>query len=623
MVSEKDRGTPIRFEGQTALITGVGDLGHSIATKLADLGCHVVRGIKEGSVPSDNKLVGEYEERYGTYDIYSYEASKEGGEALIESVLEHSGTLQVIIHMPDLSFTDIPFPEITPFSWHAGTIKPIEEAFFLCQPAFRVMRENNYGKILFILPQSLLYGSSGGTTKKVASMACIGLMNVTKLEGRKYTVGVNALVPMAFRSMPEVPGAGNDSPGIDPAYITSMMVYLSSKECTESGRIYVAGPGTYAKAAIMTGESSVPPLKSSGPVEVEDVADAWKEISRLDNAASYWDQDGMIGELFEKVVDFSKTSIDAARNSPAHRLPKDEIRFDGRVAIVTGAGEGLGRVYALELALRGALVVVNDYGVPRDGSGEGNRAPADRVVKEIRALGGKAIPQYDSVATGEGGRAIVKTALDAFGKVDILINNAGIIRDKSFVKMTIENWRAVLNVHLNGAFYVAQAAFGYMAAQGYGRILMTTSVGGLYGNFGQSNYGTAKMGLVGLMSALSHEGSPHGIRVNTIAPLAATRMNADVMPEDQVEKMDPRAVAAVVLYLVSDACSATGMIINASAGAFNRAAVVTGEGFRITEDQMTPTPEMIARSWEQLNATKEVSAFNDERDAMAWFSQSG
>ena len=244
-------------------------------------------------------------------------------------------------------------------------------------------------------------------------------------------------------------------------------------------------------------------------------------------------------------------------------------------------------------------------------------------MKEIRALGGKAIPQYDSVATGEGGRAIVKTALDAFGKVDILINNAGIIRDKSFVKMTIENWRAVLNVHLNGAFYVAQAAFGYMAAQGYGRILMTTSVGGLYGNFGQSNYGTAKMGLVGLMSALSHEGSPHGIRVNTIAPLAATRMNADVMPEDQVEKMDPRAVAAVVLYLVSDACSATGMIINASAGAFNRAAVVTGEGFRITEDQMTPTPEMIARSWEQLNATKEVSAFNDERDAMAWFSQSG
>ncbi len=187
-------------------------------------------------------------------------------------------------------------------------------------------------------------------------------------------------------------------------------------------------------------------------------------------------------------------------------IPKDEIRFDGRVAIVTGAGGGLGRVYALEFAKRGAKVVVNDLGGARDGSGEGSQSPAQKVVEEIKALGGEAVANYDTVATPEGGEKIVKAALDAFGTVDILINNAGILRDKSLLKMEPETWQAVLDVHLNGAYHVTKPAFAVMKEKGYGRIVMTTSAAGLYGNFGQTNYSSAKMGLVGLMNTLKLEG---------------------------------------------------------------------------------------------------------------------
>ncbi len=621
MVSNNDMNHSIRFEGQTALITGGGDLGHRIAMELESRGCYVVRGMKKGSERRDSEMISRAEGMHGTYDSVLYEASNEGGEALIAGALTHSGTLQILIHMPDVSRSGGSFTDITPVSWHTGTIEPIEEAFFLCRPAFRAMRENNFGRIVFVLPETILFGSSGGAMRSAASMACVGLMNVIKLEGRKYNIGVNVLIPLILPSTMGVPHAGNDRRDIDPAYVSPMAVCLSSQECAESGKIYAAGAGTYARAAVLTGKSHVPEINGAS-VDVEDVAQAWAEISRLDNAVPYWDQDGMIGELFEKIVDFSTPSIEASGNLPTQRLPKDDIRFDGRVAIVTGAGEGLGRVYALELARRGAFVVVNDYGVPRDGAGEGTGTAAERVVQEIRAFGGTAVAQCDSVATVAGGRAIVKRALDAFGKVDILINNAGIIRDKSFVKMTIENWRAVFDVHLNGAFHVTQAAFEHMAAQGYGRIIMTTSVGGLYGNFGQSNYGAAKMGLIGLMRALSREATPYGITVNTIAPLAATRMNADVMPEGQAEKMDPRMVSAMVLYLASDACSETGLIINASAGAFNRAEVMVGKGLRISSDSLYPTSEMIARSWEALNAIEDGSALFDESAATIWFLRS-
>jgi NAD(P)-dependent dehydrogenase (short-subunit alcohol dehydrogenase family)/acyl dehydratase/putative sterol carrier protein len=294
-------------------------------------------------------------------------------------------------------------------------------------------------------------------------------------------------------------------------------------------------------------------------------------------------------------------------------IPKAEIRFDDRVAVITGAGAGLGRVYALEMAKRGARVVVNDLGGARDGSGQGSSSPADQVVEEIQALGGEAVANYDNVATVEGGENIIKTALDAFGTVDIVINNAGILRDKSFLKMEPEHWQAVLGVHLHGAYHVTRPAMAVMKAKGYGRILMTTSAAGLYGNFGQTNYTAAKMGLVGLMNTLNLEGQKYNIKVNTIAPVAASRLTEDILPPDFIDKLKPELVAPMVLYLASEQCPVSGHIYNAGLGCFNRAAMVTGPGAVVGDGQEIPTAEQLAAQWKQvadLKGAKEYQGVN-------------
>jgi 3-hydroxy-3-methylglutaryl CoA synthase/NAD(P)-dependent dehydrogenase (short-subunit alcohol dehydrogenase family)/putative sterol carrier protein len=281
---------------------------------------------------------------------------------------------------------------------------------------------------------------------------------------------------------------------------------------------------------------------------------------------------------------------------------EEEICFDDQVAIVTGAGRGLGRVYALELAKRGAQVLVNDLGGGRDGSGETSPRPADQVVQEIVAAGGEAVANYDSVATLEGGQNIVQTALDRFGRVDILVNNAGILRDKTFAKMTAEMWGDVLAVHLQGAYNVTRPAFVAMREQGYGRVVLTTSAAGLFGNFGQTNYGAAKMGLVGLMNTLKLEGERYGVKVNTVAPLAATRLTEDVMPADVLDRLQPEFVAPLVLYLCSTACTDSGLIVNAGGGFFSRAAVVSAPGTLIGDGQDVPTVEAIHQNWASIDS---------------------
>jgi 3-hydroxy-3-methylglutaryl CoA synthase/NAD(P)-dependent dehydrogenase (short-subunit alcohol dehydrogenase family)/putative sterol carrier protein len=292
------------------------------------------------------------------------------------------------------------------------------------------------------------------------------------------------------------------------------------------------------------------------------------------------------------------------------------IRFDDRVAIVTGAGAGLGRAYALELARRGARVVINDLGGARDGSGKGSKSAADRVVEEIKKAGGQATANYDNVATFAGGENIVRTALDAFGRVDILINNAGILRDKSLLKMEPENWRAVLDVHLNGAYFVTRPAMAAMKEGGYGRIVLTTSAAGLYGNYGQSNYSAAKMALVGLMNTLNLEGMKYNIRVNTIAPLAASRLTQDVMPPDLFERSKPEFVASLVMYLCSEACEEGGAIFNCGMGYYSRAAVLAGPVVRLGDRDHPPTPEQIREKWEKINSMDGAREFKDANSAI-------
>jgi NAD(P)-dependent dehydrogenase (short-subunit alcohol dehydrogenase family) len=262
------------------------------------------------------------------------------------------------------------------------------------------------------------------------------------------------------------------------------------------------------------------------------------------------------------------------------------IRLDGRVAIVTGAGGGLGRSHALLLARRGARIVVNDLGGSLDGGGASSSA-AEAVVAEIRAAGGEAIADGASVTDAAAVEAMVARAMDQWGRVDILINNAGVLRDRSFAKMTLDDFRFVLDVHLMGAVNCTKAVWDVMRAQQYGRIVFTTSSTGLYGNFGQSNYGTAKMALVGLMQTLAIEGARYGIRVNCIAPTGATRMTADIMPPEHLELLKPEAVSVGVALLVSEAAP-TRAILCAGAGSFERAYVTLTEGEFIGHGETAP-----------------------------------
>ncbi len=276
-----------------------------------------------------------------------------------------------------------------------------------------------------------------------------------------------------------------------------------------------------------------------------------------------------------------------------------EIRFDERVAIVTGAGAGLGRSYALEFAKRGASVVVNDLGSGVDGSGSSKNA-ADLVVEEITRVGGRAVASYDSVSTASGGENIIKTAVDAFGSADILVNNAGIVRDHSILKLTEDEWDSVMTVHLKGAYNVTRPALAVMREKNYGRVIFTSSGVGLYGNFGQANYAAAKMGLIGFMNALVVESVKHNIKINAIAPNAASRMTEKVLPPPLFEKLKPEHIAPMVMWLSSELNHDTGMIFNCMGGWYSRTAVMCARGVIIGDGLSTVTAEDIRSNWDAI-----------------------
>ncbi len=291
------------------------------------------------------------------------------------------------------------------------------------------------------------------------------------------------------------------------------------------------------------------------------------------------------------------------------------IRFDNRVAIVTGAGNGLGRAHALLLASRGAKVVVNDPGGARDGKGSDN-AVADKVVAEIKAAGGQAVANYDSVAEQTAAANIVKTAVDAFGTVDIVVNNAGILRDKSFPNMSMDDFLFVLQVHLMGSVYVTHAAWPILRAKAYGRVVLTSSSSGLYGNFGQTNYSAAKLSLVGFMNTLRLEGQKYNIMVNSLAPVAGTRMTEDLMPPELVARMKPELVSPMVAYLCSEQCTRTGEIWAAGVGYFSRVELREGSGVRIAGQ---PTIEDVANNIDKIADLAANTAYrtaNEESQAV-------
>ncbi|MEN8876286.1 MAG: SDR family NAD(P)-dependent oxidoreductase, partial [Hyphomonas sp.] len=274
-----------------------------------------------------------------------------------------------------------------------------------------------------------------------------------------------------------------------------------------------------------------------------------------------------------------------------------DIRFDDRVAIVTGAGGGLGRCHALELARRGAKVVINDLGGTLDGTG-GNSEAAEAVVKEIEAMGGEAIANGSSVSDEAGVKKMIDDTMAKWGRIDIIIANAGILRDKSFSKMTQADIDLVIDVHLRGSFMPVHAAWNIMKEQNFGRIVVTTSSTGLYGNFGQANYGAAKLGVVGMMNTLKIEGAKNNIKINAVCPIAATRMTEGLMPDEVLAQLKPEYVTPGVMNLVKDEAP-TGMILSAGAGAFSMARIVETEGVFVGQGEGL-SAEAVAAKWDQI-----------------------
>jgi NAD(P)-dependent dehydrogenase (short-subunit alcohol dehydrogenase family) len=296
----------------------------------------------------------------------------------------------------------------------------------------------------------------------------------------------------------------------------------------------------------------------------------------------------------------------------------EPINFDGRVAVITGAGGGLGREYALELARRGARVVINDLGGAVDGSGSSQKA-ADVVVEEIEGSGGEAVASYDSVANREGGAAIIQTAVDTFGSVDIVINNAGILRDKSFANMTLDEVEAVLDVHLKGAFYVSHPAFKVMKERGYGRFVHTSSASGLFGNFGQANYGAAKAGLVGLSNVLAIEGAKYNIKSNAVAPTARTRMTEELLGPF-VDLFDPRQVMPMVVYLASEQNELTHEIFSVGGGRYARVFIGTNTGW-FSGQGVVPTVEAMSDHLDEIRDVSEYTTPLNNNEELAILAQ--
>ncbi len=291
------------------------------------------------------------------------------------------------------------------------------------------------------------------------------------------------------------------------------------------------------------------------------------------------------------------------------------IDFQDRVAVVTGAGGGLGRAHALLLAARGAAVVVNDVGGTVHGEGASAES-ADAVVAEIKAAGGRAVADHSSVSDPEHAAGIVQAALDHFGGIDVVVNNAGILRDQSFAKLDLDDLHAVLDVHLRGAFYVTRPAFAHMKQQGYGRIVLTTSASGLLGNFGQAGYAAAKMGLVGLMNVLKLEGANHGIKINAVAPIAHTRMTAGVFG-DALSGLTPELVSPVVAYLASEQCEVSGEIWSAGGGSVSRYFVALTDGYFKHPDEGPLTVEDVAANLREIRSEDDYAVPYSVQDEFA------
>ncbi|RKO85070.1 hypothetical protein BDK51DRAFT_25341, partial [Blyttiomyces helicus] len=427
-----------------------------------------------------------------------------------------------------------------------------------------------------------IYGNFGQANYSAAKLALYGFSKTLAREGEAKNVLVNAIAPLAASRMTETVLPPDVLKALKPEFVVPLVAYLTHESTTENGSIFEVGAGFASKLRWERSKGAL--FKADATFSPAAVAAKWEQITDFTNA-----------DHPESLLDINWIEVLEEALKLKENKAGEPLRFDGKVVVVTGAGNGIGRAYAHLFGKFGASVVVNDLGGTTNGVGTENSA-ADKVVAEIVKAGGKAVANYNSV---EDGDKVVETAIKAFGRIDIVVNNAGILRDKSFSRITDADWDLVQRVHLRGTYKVCKAAWPYFLKQKYGRIINTTSAVGLYGNFGQANYSTAKAGILAFGNALAREGESKNIIVNTIAPNAGTRMTATVMPPEMVEALKPEYIAPLIGFLAHESNTETGGVFEVGSGwiAKVRWQRTGGVGFPVNR---TLLPEHIAARWEDI-----------------------
>lgn len=515
--------------------------------------------------------------------------SVEQGDRIIETAIKAFGKIDIVINNAGI-LRDKSFARMTDAEWDLVQAVHVRGSYKVAKAAWDHMIKQGYGRIINTASAAGIYGNFGQANYSTAKLSLFGLSNALAREGARKNVLTNTIAPLAASKMTETVMPPDMLASLKPEFIVPLVAFLCHESSTENGSIFELGAGFVAKlrwerskGAVFKADSSFTP----GAVALK--LPQIQNFTNPDYPTSIMDTD-WVG-LLEQAKLLQSNPVGA------------DLRFDGRVAIVTGAGAGIGRAYALLFGKLGASVVVNDLGGVVNGAG-GPESAADKVVNEIIRVGGKAVANYNSVEQGD---KIVETAIKAFGKVDIIVNNAGILRDKSFARMSDEEWDLVQRVHLRGSFKVVQAAWPHFLKQKYGRIVNTSSAVGLYGNFGQANYSTAKAGLIAFSNTLALEGARSNIIVNVIAPNAGTKMTATVMPAEMVEALKPEYIAPLVCFLTHESNkSNTGGIYEVGSGWVSKVRWQRSGGFGFPVN-VTLTPEHIAAKW------MEITNFNDGR----------